>query len=148
MVFHPEVVSILILYPFWFLKFTNFILAIVRGGNIGRQFVRDQRKCLTTTNSTYYTSPSVSGYLHVLPHSEEAKAFQTGMTPIVTMFFNLPDQPSHASFLATPEMHLSCVQTYPTEKQQSQINSAHTHRKFTPLFIGCLTTLAVTAILM
>lgn len=144
-----ESVSIPVLHPCLLLKSTNCALAIARGGfDGGRTFVTDQQKCLTTTNPTYNTFPALSGYLPALPHSDEAKAFQNGVTPILSMFFNMRGQTSNASFLTTPEVKLSCVRTFPKNQQQAEVNGAHTERTFASLILHGLVILAATIILV
>lgn len=77
----------------------------------------------TIYGATYNTLLTESKYIS-LPHdSAEAKAFQNGTTPVLTMFFNRPNQAQNSLFLPEPEIHLSCLKTIPTEKEQQTINN-------------------------
>ena len=56
------------------------------------------------------------------PNSDEIKLFKNGTTPVLTFFYNQPwnnATTSRAPFLSEPEVHLSCLRTVPSAKQES-----------------------------
>ena len=82
--------------------------------------VTDSPSFCWTNNATRHNDVLVdSDYYSLRPHSEEAKAFQNGTTPVVTVFFNV-----NSTLLETPELYLSCLKSIPKEEQQVEINEA------------------------
>lgn len=81
------------------------------------------RLCNVTAGSTDNTLIAESKYVSLPTGSEEARAFQNGTNPVLTMFFDRPNQAENASFLSEPEVHLSCLKTIPTEQEQKRINN-------------------------
>lgn len=94
-----------------------------------------ERSCNVTTNSNDNTLLTESRYVSLPSGSEEGKAFQNGTTPVLTMFFNRPNQAQDLPFLLEPEIHLSCLKTIPTEEQQKVVNNGvgHTTLSFASL---------------
>jgi len=63
-----------------------------------------------------------SAYVDLPRGSETIKAFENGTTPIMTIFYEGPDQPDAPAFLAEPEIHLTCLKAIVTNEEQKQIN--------------------------
>lgn len=103
--------------------FTDIGFAAIANGGAYAGLPKAQDDCRTTTDSTYNHFLADGSYVSAIAGSGEAKAFQNGTTPVLTMFFNLPGQASNASYLSEPEIHLSCLKTIPTEQQQAKINN-------------------------
>lgn len=105
--------------------YTNDLVTDIagRGFTFGSVRSPSDRGCNVTDSSAVNTLYAEAKYVSLPPGSEESKAFQNGTTPILTMFFNRPNQAQSAPFLPEPEIHLSCLKTIPTEEQQKTVNS-------------------------
>ena len=77
---------------------------------------------VTTGGPDYNIVAGADEYLVGKRDSDEIKLFKNGTTPVLTFFYNEPwnnATTGPAPFLGQPEVHLTCLRTLPSAKQES-----------------------------
>lgn len=107
---------------------SNFLLTLtpisgIDGGNPFNE-VRSvsQANCTLTSGGPSYNLHEIDlAFIEAKPNDPEARAWRNGTTPLMTIFFN--DNGTRAEFLPEPEIHLSCLNTVPSLRQDNTATS-------------------------
>jgi hypothetical protein len=117
----------------------------------GNSFMyQSQDDCSLTTGGSSYTVVSASSedtlnlFNSEKPSKEYLELFKTGVTPVLTYFYNEhwnPASTGPAPFLSEPEVHLSCLRAMSEEEQKSgsiKVETTLSGLSLVPIFLGSL----------